>query len=245
MKQTSDVIIIGGGVTGLTTAIYLKLHGVDRVTILERHHVGAGQSHRAAGIIRGLVRDLSLSRALVESVGFFKTFDDRFSVPISLNPAGYQVLSESAQAAIVDEVVAVAAQAGCQSQRIDARQAQELQPGLREDDESLYVFDPGAIHLDPMPAVQALLAVARQMGVTIQEGAEVVKLVVQGDRFIGVDTSQGRHDAPRALVATSVWGADQLGQLGFDVPVYPHRAVTPHPPLAIWRLRRGIKFPIS
>lgn len=224
MKQTFDVIIIGGGVTGLTTAIHLKLHGVERVIILERHHIGAGQSHRAAGIIRGLVRDLSLSRALVESVGFFKTFEDRFSVPLSLNSAGYLLLSESAQTAIVDEVVAVAAQAGSQSQRIDAHQAQELQPGLREDDESLYVFEPGAIQLDPMPAVQALLAVARQMGVTILEGAEVLKLVVQGDRFIGVETSQGHHDAPQALVATSVWGADQLRQLGIDVPVYPHRA---------------------
>jgi sarcosine oxidase subunit beta len=224
MRHTSDVILIGGGVTGLSTAVHLKLQGVERVTILERHHIGAGQSHRAAGVLRGLVRDESLSRALVESMDFFKTFDQRFAVPLPLHPAGYLLLSEPTQAAIVDEAMTVAEQAGCQSQRIDARQAQQLQPGLREDDETLYVYEPGAIHLDPMPTVQALLAVARQMGVTICEGCEVTKLVVQGDRFVGVDTLQGRYDAPQALVATSVWGTNQLAQLGVDVPVYPHRA---------------------
>ena len=52
MKHTSDVILIGGGVTGLSTAVHLKLQGVERVTILERHHIGAGQSHRAAGELR-------------------------------------------------------------------------------------------------------------------------------------------------------------------------------------------------
>ena len=58
MRHTSDVILIGGGVTGLSTAVHLKLQGVERVTILERHHIGAGQSHRAAGVLRGLVRDV-------------------------------------------------------------------------------------------------------------------------------------------------------------------------------------------
>ena len=57
------MIIIGGGVTGLQTAIQLRQLGVERVVLLERHFIGAGQSHRAAGILRCLVRDSTVAGA--------------------------------------------------------------------------------------------------------------------------------------------------------------------------------------
>ena len=224
MNQTSDVIIIGGGVTGLLTAIHLKRLGVDRVLLLERHYVGSGQSHRAAGILRGFVRDATVSRALMESIEFFKTFDEQFDDVIPFHQTGYLLLSEPAQSGVIDETIAAAAQAGCESRRIDCREAQQLQPGLREDDQTLYVYEPGAIHLDPMPAVQAMRRVALRQGVRIVEGCEVGNILTRGDAVVGVDSSSGRFETPNVLVATSVWGIAQLKRLGIDVPVYPHRA---------------------
>ena len=50
MGQTADVIIVGGGVTGLNVAIRLKDLGVEKVLLLERHYIGSGQSSRAAGV---------------------------------------------------------------------------------------------------------------------------------------------------------------------------------------------------
>ncbi|MEO2034715.1 MAG: FAD-dependent oxidoreductase [Planctomycetaceae bacterium] len=44
----------------------------DKAVVLERHHVGSGQSHRAAGVVRGLVRDTSVSQVLVETMHFFE-----------------------------------------------------------------------------------------------------------------------------------------------------------------------------
>jgi len=224
MKQTSDVIIIGGGVTGLLTAVHLKLLGVEHVILLERHHVGSGQSHRAAGIVRGFVRDVAVSRALVESIEFFATFERRFGDVIPFHRTGYLLLAEREQSAVVDETIATAARAGCETRQIDAHEARQVQPGLRIDDQTLYVHEPGAIHLDPMPAVQSIARVARRLGVSIVEGCETRSILVEGEKVVGVETSIGRFDAPQLMVATSAWGTAQLSQIGIDVPVYPHRA---------------------
>ena len=61
MNQKADVIIVGGGVTGLSTGLHLKELGVENVVILERHSIGSGQSGRAAGVLRGTVRHPTVS----------------------------------------------------------------------------------------------------------------------------------------------------------------------------------------
>ena len=224
MQQTADVIIVGGGVTGLSTAINLRQLGAGEVLLLERHFVGAGQSHRAAGIVRALVRDTTVAMALAESIEFFSTFSDRFEQGIQVHPAGYLLLSEPDQVQTIREAIDAATTAGCEARVIDSGEAQQLQPGLREEDETLYVYEPGAIHLDPMPAVQALRRVAEELGVRIIEGCEVGDILIRGGQVVGVESSQGRCETSNLLVATSVWGRPQLQRLGTDVPVYPHRA---------------------
>ena len=224
MTATADVIIIGGGVTGLQTAIQLRQLGVERVVLLERHFIGAGQSHRAAGILRCLVRDSTVAGALAESLEFFKTFHDRFDEQIEVHAAGYLLLAEPKQSVAIDEAIAAAAQVGCEAHRLNRQEAQQLQPGLRDEDQTLYVYEPEAIHIDPMSAIQALRRVAHRLDVSLVEGCEVHQILTEGDSVAGVETSQGKIVSPQVLVATSVWGKSQLAGLGIEVPVYPHRA---------------------
>lgn len=224
MKQNADVIIIGGGVTGLLTAIHLQQLHAGKVLLLERHYIGSGQSHRAAGVVRALVRDVTVSAALIESIEFFNTFEARFGHPILVHPAGYLLLSELEQATVIEETISVAAQAGCVARQIDRHEAQQLQPGLRDEDGTLYVYEPAAIHLDPMPTVQALRRVAERLGVKIIEGCEVGDILVEREQVVGVESSHGQFHAPQVLVATSVWGKQQLAKLGLEVPIDSHRA---------------------
>jgi glycine/D-amino acid oxidase-like deaminating enzyme len=224
MNRSSDIVIVGGGVTGLCAAIHLKTLGAQKVTILERHHVGAGQSHRAAGIVRALVRHEMVAKALAESLAFIKDFEQQFGERIVFHPTGYLLLSEPNQMQVIQDALAAAASAGCVASVIDAHEAREIQPGLRHDDNTGYVYEPGAIYMDPMPTLQALTRVARQLGVEIIEGCCVGDILTENDRVIGVETNHGRLNAPKILVATSTWGKAQLAELGIDVPVYPHRA---------------------
>jgi len=223
-RRRADVIIVGGGIIGISTALNLKLQGVDRVAVLERHHIGAGQSGRAAGVVRALVRDPMVSGWLLEAIQFFSNFTAEYGESLDVHEAGFLLLSRPREEAQVEAAIAALEQAGGAANRIDVRQTQILQPGLRADGETRYAFEPGAIYVDPMVATQALAALARRLGVEICEGCEVGQIQLRGDAVSGVESSAGCWQSPVVLVATSVWGRAQLARVGVNVPVYPHRA---------------------
>ena len=223
-SRNADVIIVGGGVTGVSTALNLKLRGIESVVVLERHHIGAGQSGRAAGVVRALVRDPLVSRWLLESIRFFSSFTEQFGERMDVNDVGYLLLASTEEKDQVEATSAASASAGCEVRSIDAKQAQELQPGLRCDDQTIYAFEPSAIYVDPMVATRAMARAARRSGVQILEGCEVGSIQVNGNAVTGVQTADVRWDAPVVMIATSVWGKAQLSVLDVDVPVYPHRA---------------------
>ena len=243
MTQSADVLIVGGGVTGLSTAIHLAERGVD-VVVLERHSIGSGQSGRAAGVLRGTVQHQTVAAMQLEGQEFFHSFESRFGTPLDVNQIGYLLIAPTHEREYVERTAAVATQAGCALSRISAGEAVELQPGLNaEDDEVCLLYEPGAIYVDPMPATHAMLLAAKASGVTVIEGCEVGSVRVEHDRVTGVETSSGLFDAPDLLIATSVWGQPQLAALGIDVPVAPHVAQMAFyhvPPASPFRLRRII-----
>ncbi|MDA1166236.1 MAG: FAD-dependent oxidoreductase [Planctomycetota bacterium] len=94
MASTCDVLIGGGGVTGLSTALHLALRKCGRIRVLERHYVGAGQSGRGAGIIRSMVRHAGLSRWQAESARFFQNLGEQFGEGIPVHAAGYLLATD-------------------------------------------------------------------------------------------------------------------------------------------------------
>lgn len=219
----ATVVIIGGGVVGLHTAIQLKLRGVATVQVLERHHIGAGQSGRAAGLIRTLVRSPLVAGWLRLARDFYTAFPARFGETLPIHRGGYLLLLDKARGAVADTLLTTARNNACLVELVDADRAQALQPGLRHDPETLYLFEPGAIQFDPMLLTQALARAARRLGVQIVEDCAVGRILVQGDRVVGVDSTQGHFASPVVLAANAVWARPQLQALGVDLPVYPHR----------------------
>jgi sarcosine oxidase subunit beta len=124
----------------------------------------------------------------------------------------------------VDGTFEVANRAGCDLKWIDADTAAEIQPGLGTEEGCLYLFESGAIYVDPMPAAHAFSVAARSLGVRVIEACEVGRLLVQDNDVYGVESAMGNFEAPKILIATSVWGQPQLAKMGIDVPVSPHIA---------------------
>ena len=79
----ADVIVVGGGVNGLATALHLSELGVQRIIVLERDYVGAGQSGRAAGIVRALIAHPQVSKWQLESQRSLLNFTVSLTTSIS------------------------------------------------------------------------------------------------------------------------------------------------------------------
>lgn len=209
--------------TGLITAIHLRQLGVSKVVVIERHFVGAGQSGRAAGIVRSLVGNSSVAAMLQHSINFFSTFNERYHGNISPFPIGYLLVNEAGATNQLAAVIAAAAEAGCTAERISSEEAHELQPGFRLSDDDIFAFEAAALYVDPMTAVHALSVVARKLGVEIMLGTEVEQIRVDSGKVGGVLTKKTAISAPQVLIATGSWGAGMLAKVGLEIPVYPHR----------------------
>ncbi|MBB77130.1 MAG: hypothetical protein CMJ75_21705 [Planctomycetaceae bacterium] len=224
MASTADVIVVGGGVTGLTAALQLRERGVREVLVLERHTVGAGQSGRAAGVVRGTVRHDVVSQMQLEGQEFLGNFTEKYGIPLDVHRVGYLLVASREHRSYVQATRAVASRAGCNVREIDEATALTLQPGLADSPSAIYLHEPGGVYVDPMPATHAILLAARQAGVRVIDDCPVRTLRTEKGKIRGVDTESERYSAPVVFLATSVWAQPLLATMGWELPVRPHVA---------------------
>jgi glycine/D-amino acid oxidase-like deaminating enzyme len=222
--NSEKTIIIGGGIIGLSTAIHLDKRGVKNITILERHFIGAGQSGRAAGIVRTLVRDPRVARWLRYSQEYCLGISNDFGIGEGINKRGYLLLLGGDQETGAQQALDSATQGGSTDiERVTPSQAQKLQPGIRQDDKTIYLWEQGALQCDPMLLTQTMARLARSSGVEIIENCQVNDLLISNNKIVGVQADSLPMEAENVFVATSTLGQPLLARYGIDVPVYPHR----------------------
>jgi glycine/D-amino acid oxidase-like deaminating enzyme len=217
-------IIVGGGIIGLSTAIHLAKRGVKNITILERHYIGGGQSGRAAGILRSLVRDARVASWLRYTQVYCQDIANDFGIGEGINERGYLLLMCNNQETAAQQTLEAAIKGGgIGIERVTPSEAQKLQPGVRHDDDTIYLWEKGALQCDPMLLTQTLNRLARSSGVEIIENCQVDDLIISNNKIVGVQADGERMEAENVFVATSNLGQPLLARYGIDVPVYPHR----------------------
>jgi D-arginine dehydrogenase len=215
VAEASDILIIGGGVAGLSAAAALAEHA--KVAVLEaEEQIGFHSSGRSATMLHyalgdRLVRALTLaSRAFIENPpeGFSDApLGRRMPVLIHAREDEREALDE------LDAEISLFAKL----ERLDARGVHELCPLLRED--ALYgIADLNGIRLDPHALLQGFLRQLRATGGSLHTGARVAR-VEHRSGFWHVETEAGaQFSAPLLVNAAGAW-ADQVAQLGGVPPL--------------------------
>ncbi|WP_418286613.1 NAD(P)/FAD-dependent oxidoreductase [Halorubrum sp. DTA46] len=231
-----DVIVVGGGIVGLSAAHAAAERGAD-VTLLEKGSLGGGSTARAAGGIRSQFStrvnvELSLASKVV-----WDDFADTFGVDIGLRKNGYLLLARTeATADRFRESVRVQRNCGAETEYLTPAEAADRCPGIDPDPfvAATYNADDGVA--DPNLAVQGYAAAARDLGVDLRTGVAVTDVHREGDRVVGVEartdagaerreTEAGteRHEADAVVNAAGAW-APRVGALaGVDLPIVPRR----------------------
>jgi glycine oxidase len=226
MANHPDVLILGGGVIGLTTAHYLARKGVV-VEVLDKGDFGQESSWAGAGIIgstppygRGRTPweqfcSLSgslwpeLARDLRES-----TFlDDGY-----VCRGGIHLLDAAEEAILVRQWQE--AQLGCVE--LPPPQLHKVEPHLKPGPRKAYLFPRTAQVRNPRH-VKALLASCRLQGVGLRSGCPVFGFERQGSRITAVRTAAEPLHAERYLITAGAWSDTLLEPLGFKPGIHPVR----------------------
>ena len=221
---TADVVIVGAGIMGVSTAYHLARRGAGRIVVVERDDVCSGSTALASGGIRHQYANrigIELTRQSIET---YERFEDEFGVDPNFRQHGYLILvttePEQAQA---ERNVALQQSLGVDVRLLSPDETRRRYPYLATDDLRGATYSPRDGYADPYLATTAIAKRARDLGVTIRTGCEVVGFARTPGGVEGVVTRDGPLSAPVVVIATGAWSGVVGTLAGIDIPVRPLR----------------------
>jgi sarcosine oxidase subunit beta len=219
MRRTADVVIIGGGIQGLSLAYHLAKLGVTDVCLVEMNTLGSGSSGRSAAII-GYVFPSARSLPLVQqSFAALMRFEAELGADPGYQAIGCLLLADARGAPILHERHALLQALGTESVLLAHDGIANLTPGLNLQGIEVGLYSPGAGFLDPHSIMMAYAGHARRLGVELVEGVRALGLRIRGDRVVGVNTTAGAIATP-CVVNAAGFGARQVAVwAGLHLPI--------------------------
>ncbi len=224
MSEHADVVVIGGGIMGAAALRYLAELGCRRAILLERETLGAGSTGHCAGGVRTLFSDELNVRIGLESIRRLERFEEEVGEPVDLRLEGYLFLLDDP--ADVDRFRADLEHqraAGIETAVIEPDDALAIVPQLEVGDLAAAVFNPVAGFVTPDLVVQGCARRAAALGAVVRQSCAAERIVVEGGRVVGVDTSSGRIETERVVLTAGVWSRELAATAGLDLPVEPER----------------------
>jgi len=212
MNPPSEIIIIGGGIIGLSVAIELKLRGVS-VSVLSRSDREAA-ALAAAGMIAPQAEQIPPSPMLelcLRSRALYADWTQKLEA-IAGQETGYW--QSGILAPVYQTPLRPASSAS--AEWLDRETIHQFQPGLGKEVVGGWWYPQDAQVDSRRALVKCLQAAARELGVHLREGIEVTAIERDEDRVLGLQTNQGRLQASCYILAAGAWSS-QL----FSIPIYP------------------------
>jgi sarcosine oxidase subunit beta len=218
-----DVVVIGGGIVGLSSAYYLADRGAE-VTVYEKGTLGNGSTERSAGGIRTQFSTAVNVELSLASLEVWDRFEESFGVDIGHRRTGYLFLArDEATADSFEENVAMQRDLGVPAEFLDGADLRDYCAGLHADRFVAGTYCGIDGFADPYLAMQGYAGAAREAGATIHTKTAVTDVHREGDRVVGVSTERGRHDADLVVNAAGPWAGRVAAMAGLDLPVAPRR----------------------
>lgn len=217
--QTCDILIVGGGVMGVSIAHALAQRRVGRVVVLEKSFLGAGSSGKSGAIIRQHYSNRLTASMAQKSLRVFEHFEDVLGGPPVFTHTGMVIVVSERDRSGLEANVTMQRELGIDVQMVARQELTEIDPQVRLAEDELAAYEAEAGYVEAVQVVASFAEAAGRLGADLRQGVEVRALLHEGDRIVGVDTNEGRYHCKTIVLATGPWAA-QLGQeIGLALPV--------------------------
>ncbi|HFC05655.1 MAG TPA: FAD-binding oxidoreductase [Rhizobiales bacterium] len=218
LPDQTDVIVIGGGIIGVTTALELAERGIA-VTLLEKGIIAGEQSSRNWGWVRQMGRDPSEIPLIVKSTELWKGLSRRIGTDVKYQQCGitYLLNNEKDIAHYSHWSEHHARPGGITSQIIGQEKIDQLFPhNTASWKAGLYTADDG--RAEPQLAAPAIAEAARRHGAKIFTNCAVRGVEKAAGRIAGVVTEKGTIKCHTILLAGGAWSRHFCARLGISLP---------------------------
>lgn len=217
IPKSTDVVVIGGGIVGVLTALELSEAGLS-VTLCEKGVIAGEQSSRNWGWVRQMGRaEAELPLASV-SLDLWRKMDARIQGSTGFRRTGITYAAFTERDAIHwQRWHDIGKRHGIETQLMSGDQVRKMAPGISSQ-VRMALWSPHDGCAEPWSTVPAMATAARKAGAHILTNCAVRSLDIEGGRISGVVTENSRIRAQKVVIAGGAWSRTLLGNHDIDFP---------------------------
>jgi glycine/D-amino acid oxidase-like deaminating enzyme len=237
MNRQEGVVVVGGGIWGLSTAYHLARAGWTDVEVLERNDAPFDETtSQAAGLVGQIRATPLMRRAIRHAIDLFEDFENETGHDPGFHQVGSLLLALTPERmASFEEHVEHANSSGVEARFVDGAQISGLAPHLDISQIEGGYFVPEDGYLDPRQCARAFCGAAEDLGVRVRTGTTVTGLSITDGRVTGVETDGGFVEAGYVVVTAGPWTGTFAKMAGHWTAMVPirHQRVTTAPAAGI------------
>jgi len=218
--RTADAVIVGGGVTGVSTAFHLTGLGLRRVVVLERKFLSAGGTGRSVGIVRQLYPTPETTQMVRASLEVFEHFGEAVGGHSGYVRCGALIGVSAAMRPTLEKIRDLQAPLGVKAEILSPGEVARVEPRIDPSGLGAVLWEPDSGYGDPAAVTAGYAEAARRRGAIIEQGSEVVAIAQSGGRVAEVAMRSGdRIATPVVVDAAGLWAVAVARLAGVDLPI--------------------------
>ena len=218
MGTSSDVIVVGGGISGTSIAFHLAQRGA-RVTLVEKDFVASGPTGRSSAIIRQHYSHEVTVRMALNSLHVWQHFRELVGGECGYTQTGFLLGARAVDLDSLKANIALQQRVGINTRFVDAAEMRAIEPELSTEGIVGAAYEPESGYADPAAAANAYAAAARRLGATLVQDTPVTAIDSAGGRVTGVHTARGDLSAGAVVVAAGPWTPRLFQTVGIEIPI--------------------------
>ena len=220
MKSSAEVVIIGAGVIGCSTAYHLAKLGITDVAILEMDQVGAGTSSKSASMLSlQFGHDPLLARMAKYSYQRYMDFEAEFDTPIDFRKTGWISVAKGDKAYELRQHAEMLNSLRIRTEILPPDDVKRLHPELNTNDLDVGIYGPDDGPFDPHMIMWGYVKRATEKGVKLKQGEKAHGLRIENGRVIGVETGSGLVATKTVVNAAGPWAREVANWAGAEIPL--------------------------
>ncbi len=223
-KSTAEVVIVGGGIIGVSTAYYLAKQGVKDIVLVEKGTICGGSTGRCGAGIRAQWGTEMNCRLGIAALDIFEQLDQELGMSVGLNQGGYLLVAyNEKELETLRNGMLLQNSLGIQSRMVTLTEAREICPGLAAEDAVGFFFHGRDGHADPFLTTFAYLEAAKRLGVTCYRNTACTGVIVRDNTVQGIETTNGKISAPIVINCAGAYAQIVARMAGIELPNWAER----------------------
>ncbi|XP_076802861.1 peroxisomal sarcosine oxidase-like [Clavelina lepadiformis] len=221
-----DVIVVGAGVIGLSTAYYLSKQG-HKTLVLEQFPIpnarGSSYGHSRLGKISH--RLWAMSELTPESLAMWRQLQKDSKIPFLVNTGHLSMAEDSVKHKTLDPIMQNLFQRGIECHYYKGNEIMKKFPGIKCDEDFHGFYEPNGIVLKADKCLLALRNEILRYGGEIHDEEKVLKIQRISDSLVTISTYKCTYSAKSTVLACGPWAKKSLALLGTDLPTQAVRVI--------------------